>query len=323
MLLEYFLMSILLVHGLLHILGFASTFDIITPRQKWLTVTKSHQAFAGVSWLFTGLLFILAAVLFYMKWEFYWLILLPAFIFSQVLIVLYWSLDKYGTVVNMIVLAVIMVSTGSYSFDQKALSEIEALKREIRHPHDIVSEGRIENLPLVVKRWMIKSGAMGKKEPVLVHVVQQGSMRTKKDGPWIPFQAQQYFSLNPPAFVWKADIRMNGVVQMEGRDKLEKGKGNMLIKAESLFPIANANGKEIDQGTFVRYMAEMCWFPQAALKNYISWKELDANRAQALLRMEILQLLAYLLLTKTGCQSSLKLNDMATLMESFRLKPGQ
>jgi hypothetical protein len=281
MYLEYFLILILLIHGLLHVLGFASTFDIITPRQKWLTVTKSHQVFAGVAWLFTGLLFILAAALFYIEWEFFWLILLPAFIFSQVLIVLYWSLDKYGTVINMIVLVVIMVSTGSYSFDQKALHEIEALKREIRHPHDIVSEERIENLPSVVKRWMINSGVVGKKEPMFVHVVQHGSMRTKKDGSWIPFQAQQYFSLNPPAFVWKADMHMNEVVQIEGRDKLEKGKGNMLIKAESLFPIADAQGKEIDQGTFVRYMAEISWFPQAALKNYITWKELDANRAQA------------------------------------------
>lgn len=281
MLLEYFLILILLVHGLLHILGFATSFDLITPRKKWLTVTKSHQIIAGISWLITGLLFILAAVLFYLKWEFYWLILLPAFIFSQILIVQYWSLDKYGTVINMIVLAVIMVSTGSYSFDQKALDEIETLKREIRHPHDIVSEERTKSLPPVVRRWMIKSGVVGKKEPVLVQLVQRGSMRTKKDGPWVPFQAQQYFSLNPPGFVWKADIQMNDMIQIEGRDKLEKGKGNMLIKAESLFPIANAKGKEIDQGTFIRYMAEICWFPQAALKNYISWKQLDSQRAEA------------------------------------------
>lgn len=281
MLLDVFLIFILVAHGLLHIIGAASSFDLIKPRQKWLTVAKSHQVFAGVSWLITGLLFILAAGLFYIKWDFYWLILLPAFIFSQVLIVLYWSLDKYGTVINMIVLAVIMISTGSYNFDRNALLEIEALKKEIRHPHGLVSEERIENLPPVVRRWMIKSGVVGKKEPVLVHVVQRGSMRTKNNGPWVPFQAQQYFSLNPPAFVWKADIHMNGVFEIAGRDKLEKGKGNMLIKAESLFPIANAKGKEIDQGTFIRYMAEMSWFPQAALKNYITWKQLDSNRAQA------------------------------------------
>jgi hypothetical protein len=181
----------------------------------------------------------------------------------------------------MIVLVVIMVSTGSYSFDQKASREIEALKREVRHPRDIVSEERIDDLPPVVRRWLIKSGVVGKKEPLLVHLVQQGSMRTKKDGPWSPFHAQQYFSLNPPAFVWKADIHMSEVIQLDGRDKLEKGKGNMLIKAESLFPIADSRGKEIDQGTFIRYMAEISWFPQAALKNYISWKELDAHRAQA------------------------------------------
>lgn len=282
MLLNYFLTLLLLVHGLLHVVGFASSVGLISPHRKWLTVmTKSQLAIAGACWLITGVLFILSAILFYVKWDFYWAILLPAFIFSQVLVVMFWPLDKYGTGVNMIVLVVIVASTGSYSFDRKASREVTVLKQDARHSHEVISDERIEDLPPVVKRWLIKSGVVGKKVPVLVHVAQQGFLRTQKDSPWSTFQAQQYFSLDPPAFVWKADMRMNDFVQIKGRDKLEDGRGNMLIKAESLFPIANARGKEIDQGTFVRYMAEISWFPQAALKNYIRWKELDANRAQA------------------------------------------
>ncbi|HTH57588.1 MAG TPA: DUF6544 family protein [Cyclobacteriaceae bacterium] len=282
MLLDYFLILLLAVHGLLHMVGFASSVGLITPHQRWLTVmTQGQLAVAGLCWLITGVLFILSATLFYLKWDFYWAILLPAFVFSQVLVVMYWPLDKYGTVVNMIVLVVIVVSTGAYSFDRKASREVKALKRDARHPHGIISEQRMGDLPPVVKRWMVKSGVVGTKEPVFVHVVQKGFLRTGKEAPWAPFQAQQYFSLDPPAFVWKADMHMNDFVEIKGRDKLADGRGNMLIKAESLFPVANARGKEIDQGTFIRFMAEISWFPQAALRNYIRWKELDDNRAQA------------------------------------------
>jgi len=283
MLLHHLLALLLFMHGLLHLIGFADSMGFILLGQKSFKVaTRSRQAIAGMCWLVAGLLFIVTSLLFYTKWDFYWIMLFPAFIFSQVLIVMNWPLDKYGTIVNLIVLVVIMVATGSYSFDQKVGREIKSLEKEAQYRHrDTITQGRIDRLPPHVKRWMIKSGVVGKKEPSLVHVVQKGAMRQKQNGIWSEFHAQQYFSLNPPGFVWNADIQMNEALEVKGRDKLENGHGNMLIKAESLFPIANARGKEIDQGTFIRFMAEMSWFPQAALKNYISWKDIDQNRSQA------------------------------------------
>lgn len=57
----------------------------------------------------------------------------------------------------------------------------------------------------------------------------------------------------------------------------------MEIKALSLIPVVNSTGKEIDQGTMGRFLAEIVWFPSAALNNYIQWEELGNYSAKAIL----------------------------------------
>ncbi|HLV10789.1 MAG TPA: DUF6544 family protein, partial [Halanaerobiales bacterium] len=68
---------------------------------------------------------------------------------------------------------------------------------------------------------------------------------------------------------------------ISGRDKYYNGRGEMLIKPLSLFTIADSKGEEIDQGTLLRYLAEMVWFPTAAINDYLQWEELDSHSARA------------------------------------------
>jgi len=57
----------------------------------------------------------------------------------------------------------------------------------------------------------------------------------------------------------------------------------MQIKALSLIPVVDAHGPEIDQGTLLRYLGEMIWFPTAALSDYLSWEEVDAHSAKVIM----------------------------------------
>ena len=43
---------------------------------------------------------------------------------------------------------------------------------------------------------------------------------------------------------------------------------------------ANSSGKEVDQGTLLRYLAEIAWFPQAAISQYLEWAPINDNTAQ-------------------------------------------
>ncbi len=38
---------------------------------------------------------------------------------------------------------------------------------------------------------------------------------------------------------------------------------------------------EINQGTLLRYLNEMMWFPSAALNHYIQWEAIDSTSAKA------------------------------------------
>ncbi|GHN00313.1 hypothetical protein WSM22_18020 [Cytophagales bacterium WSM2-2] len=280
MILKYLFILLLIFHGLFHVAGvFANWQD--DHIKKHFFNDGDRLTIAGYSWLMTGVLFLFCAILMVFNWESYWVMLLSAFILSQSLIVRFWPLAKYGTFINGVVLIVAVIAAGSYNFDQRVNAEIKTLKAEARHSGEVITEDHLVSLPKPVKQWMITSGVVGKKYPSQVHIIQKGELRQEKNGAWSGFHAKQYFSLEPPAFVWTADIHINSLFELKGRDKLEKGKGNMLIKGDSFFPIANSSGKEIDQGSLLRYLAEISWFPQASLQNYMTWEEIDATHARA------------------------------------------
>lgn len=55
----------------------------------------------------------------------------------------------------------------------------------------------------------------------------------------------------------------------------------MLIKIPPFITIADARGDEIDQGTLIRYLNEIMWFPTAYLNDYIQWESIDSTSAEA------------------------------------------
>ena len=95
------------------------------------------------------------------------------------------------------------------------------------------------------------------------------------------FTADEYFSVDPPAFLWQAKVRSGPFTLLRARDKYTDGKGNMLIMLLSLLPIVNEKGKELDQGALLRYLGEMVWFPSAFLSDYIKWDAMDSCSARA------------------------------------------
>lgn len=115
-----------------------------------------------------------------------------------------------------------------------------------------------------------------------VRLKQKGVLRTKQNGKWMPFVAEQYFTIEKPAFLWLARIN-TGFIHIAGRDRYSNGNGSMVIKAASIISLADAKGREIDQGSLLRFLAEIQWFPSAALSPYITWVQTADNSANATL----------------------------------------
>ncbi|MFB3166798.1 DUF6544 family protein [Neobacillus sp. 179-C4.2 HS] len=149
-----------------------------------------------------------------------------------------------------------------------------------------IDKDDIKDLPYPVQNWLTNSNVIGKERIKTVRLKQEGKMRTKQNGPWMPSKAEQYFTVEEPGFVWIADVKMAPLVDLSGMDTFNAGKGKMKIKLLSLFPVVDSEGPEMDSSTMMRYLAEMMWFPTAALSPYIKWEKIDRNSAKATMEHE-------------------------------------
>jgi hypothetical protein len=89
--------------------------------------------------------------------------------------------------------------------------------------------------------------------------------------------------VQPPEFVWDATMRVAGIPVGRTRDMYHSGQGRMLVKAASLVTVADAQGVEMDQGSMMRYLSEMMWFPSAFLEDNVSFEAIDATSAHVTL----------------------------------------
>lgn len=170
---------------------------------------------------------------------------------------------------------------GNLVFNKNVDNEIKVLFNKVKNKRSHISKADIEVLPQNVQRWLKYAQIIGKEKITSVRLKQKATMRLEIDKKWMPVQAEQYFTTEEPSFIWKANIKMAPLFHIVGRDIYTEGKGNMLIKFLSLFTVANSKGKEINQGTLLRYLAEMVWFPTAVVNNFITWEEIDTEHAKA------------------------------------------
>ncbi len=222
-----------------------------------------------------------SAAIYLFRKDWWWIIAIAAIIISQILIIIYWKDAKFGTIPNILILIVSIFSYGTWSFNRMIQNEINSLLSQKETEKEIVTPERIEKLPAIVQKWLKRSNVIGKEVTNIAYLKQKGKMKTKPEGKWMSVDAEQYISINPPGFIWTADVKSPPFLYLSGRDKYQNGKGQMLIKLFSLIPVVNAKGKEIDQGALLRFLGEIVWNPSAALSDYITWEEIDSLTAKA------------------------------------------
>src|SRR5690554_2596839 len=171
----------------------------------------------------------------------------------------------------MILIATI-IGYSSFNFKHKIKGErISLLESSQLENREVVTEKALLDLPPVVQSWLTNSGIIGEKLISNVHLVQELQIKMKPEqANWNDGTAEQYFTIQPPAFNWNINTEMNTILHVVGRDKFEDGEGEMTIKLLSLIPVANAkNSEKVNQATLQRYLAEIVWFPSASLSQYI------------------------------------------------------
>jgi len=267
------------LHGLIHLPGFVKGFGYKEVKELTLPISKPM----GFVWLTATVLFLTYGILYLANTKYAWLVGLVAVTISQILIILLWKDARFGTIPNILILVVSIVSCGSYNFQKRVQQETNHLLSQNKIIEDkIINENDLKKLPEPVKNWLRNSGATGKPFISVGKVMQNAEMQMKPDqSNWMSAHAIQYTSVDNPAFIWTVDMKMNSLLNFQGRDKFENGEGEMLIKMNSLINVVNEQGEKLDEGTLQRYLGEMVWFPSLALSPYITWEQKNNTTVKA------------------------------------------
>jgi len=267
-------------HGLIHLMGFVKAFHLAEIKDLTEPVSKP----LGLFWFFTFLLFTATIIQYLLKSEFWWLTGFIAILVSQALVIIFWQDAKFGTIPNLIILLIATVAFAGYNFNRYVDQEIDHMfsQAAIKNQQTITAD-MISQLPMSVQTWIRNSGLIGKENIYAVRLKQQALMKLKAEQEnWTDARAQQYYTIEQPAFIWKVNLPMMPFIDIAGRDKFIDGKGEMLIKILSLIPVVNSGDNEkINTGALQRYLGEIVWFPAAALSPYITWQEIDDLSAEA------------------------------------------
>ena len=276
---KYIFLALMNLHGAIHLMGIANAFKLAQIEQLSTDISKV----SGLVWFIVFILFLVTGVAFLAKAQWWYWLAIVSVIISTLLIVSFWKDAKFGTIPNVIILLVALFSLSFHAFNNKVANEISTImKHGDTTKISVITKEQLDDLPYPVAKWLNLSGMVGNEKINTVWLSQKARMKMKpgqKD--WNDAVAEQYYSVEKPAFVWKVKMNMPPFIKITGRDKFVNGKGEMLIKIFSLLNIVNEKGEKMDEGTLQRFLAEIVWFPSAALSEYISWEAIDSLSAKA------------------------------------------
>jgi hypothetical protein len=111
---------------------------------------------------------------------------------------------------------------------------------------------------------------------------QTGAMALRPNS-WSRFTATEYFGVDPPGFVWDANIHVAPLVSVHVRDGYWAGEGTMTGKLAAIVPVVDEHGTpEMASAELLRYLAEAVLLPTALLPRHgIAWTALDDQSARA------------------------------------------
>lgn len=132
----------------------------------------------------------------------------------------------------------------------------ELFSKQTESKSKTILEEDIKELPEPVQRYFKYSRVIGMQHINTVSLKQKGYFRMKEGQKMMPMTAEQYYTTNPPAFLWYGKMTPIPLLSIKARDQFIDGQGSMLIKLLGLIKVGEASGAEMDQAALTRYLSE-------------------------------------------------------------------
>ena len=140
----------------------------------------------------------------------------------------------------------------------------------------IYHSSQLNGLPEPVQRYF--RYALRDEQPYIssIRLEHIGSFKADLKKGFISISGEQYFSVQPPQFIWKGSTAM-----FTARDSYIADFGNLKVSLFNLFTVVNAKGNEINEGELQRWLAESIWFPTNLLPSEnVTWAAINENAAK-------------------------------------------
>jgi hypothetical protein len=272
-------LALIVLHGLIHLLGAAKAFGVAElPR-----LTDSISRPVGVAWLAAALAMLITAVLLYASPRVGWMVGLGAVALSQAVIVTSWNDAKLGTVANALVLAAVaygFASQGPPSLRAEYRREVGARRHDVGS-FTVVTEADLQHLPLPVRRYVARSGAVGRPRVHHFRAGWVGRIRATADDPWMEFTAEQANFVDEQSRFFRMDAR-RGVFPVDVLHVFRGGHATMRARLLSVVPVMEAQGPEMDRAEMVTLLNDLALLaPGALIDPRIQWESIDARSIRA------------------------------------------
>ena len=268
---KIFFSFIVIIHGLIHLLGFAKAFGLGNITQLSKEISKP----LGLLWLTTFLLFLIALILFILKKEQWCFIGIIAIIISQVLIFVVWQDAKFGTIINVFILLITILAWGNIHFEKSFRNDVEVnLDRIKTLSTELLTEADLKHLPTPVQLYLRYAGVINKPKVNNFRVTLEGEMRDKGKE-YFPFISEQYNFIDKPTRLFFMKGKMFGLI-VPGYHKYSNAKAKMDIRLFGLFSIVKHSGEIMDKTETVTLFNDMCLLaPATLIDKRIKWKTIN------------------------------------------------
>lgn len=291
------LIILVFFHGLLHLLGFTKAFNLARLSEFSINISR----FNGVLWLAAALLMISTAVLYFLNRGWWWIPAIVALVISQYLILLNWKDAKFGTIINIFLLAAILISVSSALFKDQYHKDVQQqLEQHSNKSFTPLTEQDIGMLPTAIQKYLHYCGVIGNPRVNHFKVELSGQIRKDANSSWMPVTSTQYNFVDNTCRFFFLNATMKRL-PVAGYHRFAAGKATMDIRLLSLFKVQYKAGKEMDIAETVTFFNDMCCMaPATLIDKRIQWLEANDQRVKAKFTSNGITITATLYFSKNG-----------------------
>lgn len=301
----------MLIHGLIHFMGFAKAFHYGDMKQLSLPISKP----VGVIWMLVAFLFVATFILYLFKKDHWWVFALLAVVLSQVVMMMSWKDAKFGSIANILILIIAILNGGSSRFENTYRKDVKSNLQKNNLPgSQILVEADIQHLPAPVQQYLKYTGVIGKPRVNNMKIVFEGQMR-EKGKEYFPFTSEQYNFFVDPTRLFFMKGKMFGIV-VPGYHKYRNSSASMDIRFFGLFPITKKSGEVMDRAETVTLFNDMCLFaPATLIDKRIKWQPVNDNSVIAIFNNQNISISATLYFNQAGQLVNFISNDRASVSD--------